>query len=123
MLFQREYHYGTIVIPNKLPVIIDEEQFNRVQQKLQTNKHAPAHAKAEEEYLLTTKLFCGKCGTMLVGESGKSRTGDVYHYYKCGNAKRGKGCKLKTLKKRWIERAVVAATIQRVMNDAAPPEI
>ena len=41
----------------------------------------------------------------------------MYHYYKCGNAKRGKGCKLKTLKKRWIERAVVAATIQRVMND------
>ena len=112
-----EYHYGTIVIPNKLPVIIDEELFNRVQQKLQINKHAPAHAKAEEEYLLTTKLFCGKCESMLVGESGRSRNGEVYHYYKCGNAKRGKGCKLKTLKKRWIERAVVAATIQRVMHD------
>ena len=26
-----EYHYGTIVIPGKLPVIIDKEQFNRVQ--------------------------------------------------------------------------------------------
>lgn len=54
---------------------------------------------------------------MLVGESGKSRTGEVYHYYKCGNAKRNKGCKLKALRKRWIEQAVVTATVQRVMND------
>lgn len=112
-----EYRYGTIVIPNRLPVIIEEEQFNRVQQKLQTNKHAPAHAKAEEEYLLTTKLFCGKCETMMVGESGRSRNGEVHHYYKCGNAKRGKGCRLKAVRKRWIEQLVVDATIQRVMND------
>lgn len=112
-----EYHYGTIVIPNKLPVIIDEEQFNRVQMKMEANKHAPARAKADEEYLLTTKLFCGNCGAMLAGESGKSRNGDVYHYYKCGNAKRKKGCKLKAIKKRWIERAVVMTTIQRVLKD------
>ena len=112
-----EYHYGTIVIPHKLPVIIDEEQFNRVQMKMEANKHAPARAKADEEYLLTTKLFCGNCGAMLAGESGKSRNGDVYHYYKCGNAKRKKGCKLKAIKKRWIERAVVMTTIQRVLKD------
>ena len=54
---------------------------------------------------------------MLAGESGKSRSGDVYHYYKCGNAKRKKGCKLKAIKKRWIEQAVVMTTIQRVLKD------
>lgn len=112
-----EYRYGQTIIPGKLPIIIEQELFDRVQQRLETNKHAPAHAKADEEYLLTTKLFCGKCGTMFVGESGKSRTGDVYHYYKCGNAKRKKGCKLKAIKKRWIERAVVMTTIQRVLKD------
>ena len=81
------------------------------------NRRAPARAKAMEEYLLTTKLFCGKCGRMLAGESGWSNNGDVYHYYKCGGAKRKLGCNLKALKKHWIERAVVQATVSRVMND------
>jgi len=112
-----EYRYGQIVIPGKLPVIIDEAQFNRVQQRMEANRRAPARAKATEEYLLTTKLFCGKCGRMLAGESGRSNNGDVYHYYKCGGAKRKLGCNLKALKKHWIERAVVQTTVSRVMND------
>jgi len=33
--------------------------FDRVQQRMAANKKAPAKAKATEEYLLTTKLFCG----------------------------------------------------------------
>ena len=112
-----EYRYGQIVIPGKLPVIVDEAQFNRVQQRMAANRRAPARAKATEEYLLTTKLFCGKCGQMLAGESGRSNNGDVYHYYKCGGAKRKLGSNLKALKKHWIERAVVQATVSRVMND------
>ena len=43
----------------------------------------PAMAKAKEDYLLTTKLFCGKCERMMVGESGKSHTGAMHYYYKC----------------------------------------
>jgi len=31
-----------------------------VQEKLAKNKKAPARHKAEESYLLTTKLYCGK---------------------------------------------------------------
>ena len=32
------------------------------------NKRAPAHSKVKEsEFLLTTKLFCGKCERMMVG--------------------------------------------------------
>ena len=34
--------------------------FNKVQEKLAKNKKAPARHKAEESYLLTTKLYCGK---------------------------------------------------------------
>ena len=70
-----EYRYGKIVIPDKLPVIIDVELFDRVQRRMEVNRHAPARAKADEEYLLTTKLFCGHCGRMLAGESDRSRNG------------------------------------------------
>ena len=87
-------------------------------QRMEKNKRAPAHTKAKEsEFLLTTKLFCGKCERMMVGESGKSHTGAMHYYYKCGNAKRKKGCDKKAVKKDWIERAVVRLTMERVLNE------
>ena len=55
----------------------------------------PLGHEADEEYLLTTKLFCGKCGALMFGESGTSATGRTYYYYKCANVKRRKGCKKK----------------------------
>lgn len=66
------------------------------------------NAKAEDDYLLTTKLRCGPCGAFMVGESGTSKTkGRVYHYYKCVSAKKKLGCKKKTVHKAWIEDLVV----------------
>lgn len=112
-----EYKYGKIVIPDGIPAIIDAELFDRVQQRLATNKMAPARAKADEENLLTTKLFCGECGRLLAGESGKGHNGTVYYYYKCSGAKRKKGCNLKAIKKNWIEKIAVQMTVQRVLQD------
>ena len=74
-----------------------------MQKRLDKNKRAPACGKADEEYLLTTKLFCGKCGALMFGESGTSATGRTYYYYKCANVKRRKGCNKKTVQKQ-VER-------------------
>ena len=107
-----------MVIPGGVPAIVPEDLFYRVQQRMEKNKRAPAHMKAKEsEFLLTTKLFCGKCERMMVGESGKSHTGTMHYYYKCGNAKRKKGCDKKAVRKDWIERAVVRLTMERVLNE------
>ena len=78
---------------------------------------APAMAKAKGDYLLTTKLFCGKCERMMVGESGKIHTGAIHYYYKCSGAKRLKDCDKKAVRKDWIERVVVRLTMQRVMDE------
>ena len=77
----------------------------------------PAMAKAKGDYLLTTKLFCGKCERMMVGESGKIHTGAMHYYYKCSGAKRLKDCDKKAVRKDWIERVVVRLTMQRVMDE------
>ena len=53
----------------------------------------------------------------MVGESGKSHTGTMHYYYKCGNAKRKKGCDKKAVRKDWIERVVVRLTMERVLNE------
>ena len=79
--------------------------------------------KAEDDYLLTTKLFCGCCGALMFGESGTSRTGEVHRYYKCATAKKHKGCKKKTVRKQWLEDLVVNQTMQLVKDDAAMESI
>ena len=83
-----------------MPAIVDEALFDRVQTRIEKNKKAPARAKADEEYLLTTKLFCGDCGRLMAGESGTSAANGVkYQYYKCSGAKRKLGCHRKAVRK------------------------
>ena len=107
-----------VVQPNAMPAIVSQELFDQVQEKLAKNKKAPARRKAEEEYLLTTKLFCGHCGALMFGESGTSRTGDVHRYYKCAAAKKRKSCNKKTVRKQWLEDLVVNDTMKLIQDDA-----
>ena len=57
-----ENRFKDIVMPDSIPVIIEKELFDSVQDKIAKNHRAPARHKAEDDYLLTTKLFCGMCG-------------------------------------------------------------
>ena len=127
MLSNRRYigelKYRDILIPDAIPPIVSVELFNDVQEKMLKNKKAPARRKAEDDYLLTTKLFCGYCGALMFGESGTSRTGEVHRYYKCATAKKHKGCKKKTVRKQWLEDLVVNQTMQLVKDDAAMESI
>ena len=112
-----EYRYGETITPDGMPRIVPQEIFDSVQARMEKNRHKPAAKKAAEEYILTTKLFCGKCGTMMVGVGGTSKTGKIHHYYKCGNAIYKKSCDKKTVRKDWIERLVATYTRNYVLCD------
>ena len=115
-----EYRYKDIVTPGGIPAIVDKDLFDQVQQRFEQNKIAHGRpAKEDVSYLLTTKLFCGKCGTLMGGESGTSHMGNTYYYYKCGNAKRhGKAhCDLKAIRKEPLERFVVDTAIKVIFSD------
>ena len=118
-----ELKFRDVVVPDAIPPIIPLELFEDVQEKIAKNKKAPARRKAEDDYLLTTKLFCGYCGALMFGESGTSRTGEVHRYYKCATAKKHKGCKKKTVRKQWLEDLVVNQTMRLVRDDAAMESI
>ena len=116
-----EYKYRDIVVPDGIPALVPTDLFERVQEQMKKNKKAPARHKAEDDYLLTTKLFCGSCKAMMVGESGTSSSkGQVYHYYRCVNSKRKKTCEAKhrSVRKDPLERAVVASVMRNIMDDA-----
>ena len=118
-----ELKFRDVVVPDAISPIVPLELFDDVQEKMLKNKKAPARRKAEDDYLLTTKLHCGYCGALMFGESGTSRTGEVHRYYKCATAKKHKGCKKKTVRKQWLEDLVVNQTMQLVRDDAAMESI
>lgn len=100
------YKYGDIEIPDGVPRIISDDLFNRVSEVLAKNKKHAGHTKAKVEYLLTTKLFCGDCKAPMVGVSARSKTGKVYYYYSCNNARRNKVCSKKNIPKEPLENLV-----------------
>lgn len=97
------YIYGDTEITNGIPRIISDDTFTAVQRLIDVKKRAPS---LSGRFLLTTKLFCGYCGHMLVGDSGTSRHGQTHYYYACKGAKK-KQCNKKAVKKDYIEKIVV----------------
>lgn len=100
------YIYKDTEIADGMPRIIDDELFERVQHILDRNKKAPARSRGKEEYLLTTKLFCGYCREMMTGYGGTGKLGKSYHYYACNGMKKKK-CKKKIVNKQYIEDRII----------------
>ncbi|MCL2279437.1 MAG: recombinase family protein [Oscillospiraceae bacterium] len=111
--YMGEYRYRDIVHPDSIPAIVPKDLFERVQERMVKNKRAPAQRKAEDDYLLTAKMYCGKDGVFMVGESGTSKTKKkVHRYYKCVNAKKYKSCDKKAIKKDFIESEVIKKVME-----------
>lgn len=111
------YEYLGVVIENAVPRIVDDETFLKVQARVEHNKFSPASAKSTVDFHMTGKLFCGKCGSNMVGDSGTSCNGSTYFYYSCIEKKRRHGCSKKSVKKDWIEQIITDVTINQVLND------
>ncbi len=97
-------------IDGGMPRIIDDALFEEVQRVLEKYAQAPSRGKALEEYLLSEKLICGKCGNKMTGISGTSKNMTVHHYYKCnGNPKAN--CDKRSVRKQFIEDEVINAIV------------
>lgn len=115
-------------IEGGVPAIIDSETYMKAQEMMKVNKRAPAHKWSKADYILTEKLFCGRCGEAMVGLSGTSHTGGKHNYYACTGklyAKRSKrqgrdtagACSKKNVRKEWIEELVLRETKALLYDD------
>lgn len=111
------YKYADIVIEDAFDPIIDKKLFTSVQKRFPQSNTLSAKNKAKEEYLLTGKIFCSHCGSPMIGESGTSKSGRTYRYYKCAKRKNGDGCKKKAENKSKLEKLIVSTTIEKVLMD------
>ena len=111
------YKCNDVELQNAVPPIIDKALFDKVQGMIKHNYATRARGKAKMDYLLTTKVFCGHCGSPMLGESGTGRNGTTYHYYKCFHRKKGGNCDKKPENKDWLENFVVRYTVEKVLTD------
>lgn len=114
------YIYGDTRIEGGIPPIVDDVLWYKVQEVLKVKKSKNRHhCPSDEDYFLTGKLRCGKCGGYMIGMSGRSKTGDVHHYYACQNRRVGHTCDKKNIRRDVIEPAVAQAIKQYCLTDDA----
>ena len=110
------YKYKDIRMENAVPRIVADDVWAKVKARLKVNEEAPARGKAKVPYLLAGKIFCGHCGSQMVGECGRSKNGHTYNYYSCAGRKTRHTCNKKPVPKDWIE-DVVAQDALAVLTD------
>lgn len=107
---------GTIYT-NIVPAIVNEETFKACNASLDNQRHKQKAVQGHREYVLSGKLFCGNCGTLMTAEGGTSQNGKVYHYYKCFNRKLHKEqCRKNNIAKDKLEDLVFGKTVEYVLQ-------
>lgn len=102
------YRYAGHVAEGGMPAIIDEGDFQMVQDKMAARK---ANGNRAAVYMLSGKLYCAACGAPMTGTSGNGKSGRRYDYYRCTG-----GCGRALARADKLER-LAADTIRKVLSD------
>ena len=116
---------AVIRIPGGMPVIISEEDFHRVQEKMKQRQHKAAKFSAKQEYLLSGKIFCGECGSPYAGNSRKPRPDHpLYISYKCTRRnQRNAKCTNPEINRDKLERLVLERLSDILFNPDVIPRL
>lgn len=93
--------------PAAIPALIEPDRFDRVQERLASNRKL-APAAAGSEHLLSGLLRCGRCG-----ESMQYNRSGPWAYYRCSARAQGLGCYAGSVPAPALEQAVAAAVQER----------
>lgn len=104
------YRYSTVRIENGVPPIISRSVYETAQMLLKQRK---THRKGES-YLLSGKLYCGRCNAPMTGVSATGEMGKVYYYYCCRNHRHGQ-CGMPVVGKDDIENKVADIVRERIL--------
>lgn len=117
----REYSvkgYERLVLENNVPAIIDQETWNKVQCRHQSNKLAEPR-KTKRLYSLTGKIHCAKCGGHMFGtyKGDKRSTNWHYAYYHCANKKIKGTCNALNIRKDQIDAYCLEQIKKHILNE------
>ena len=107
-----------IKIEGGMPRIIDDDLFYKCQEI--KNKKIKPRRHSKHEYILTGKVYCGKCGYAYCGSSGyRNKNNTMIYNYCCMNRKNNKQCDNKAINADKLEFAVLEAIKDNFLNDNA----
>ena len=105
------YEHSGIRVEGGVPAIIGKEVFYEVQNRIRTKTNAVGAARhGRADYLLTGKLFCGECGSRMIGISGTARDGNLRYYYTCDGKHKDKSCHKQNVPRDYLENMVIEMT-------------
>ena len=118
------YKYRDFRKPGGIPQIVSQELFDSVQcvihlkpnPRSDPTGNTPQRRRRENGvYLLTGKLFCGQCGSPMIGVSGTSHTSTPHFYYTCkGRRADHDSCNKRNIRRDTIEE-FITSTLKNVM--------
>ena len=111
------YRHSGVVVEDGIPPILEKEVFAAVQEKLANKKKTAGRRSANGEYLLTGKLFCGYCGSYMIGVSGTGENGTVHNYYQCQKRHAEGRCEKKNVRRDFIEKLIARLTQDYILQD------
>ena len=109
------YRWRSIEVPNGMPPIVDKAVFEEANRMRKKKSYSREYGVID--FLLTGKLFCGLCGSVMYGNSGTSKSGKRKYYYLCSRRKKTKDCVKKMVRKDWIENLVIDCILDHVLSD------
>jgi len=110
--------YDNDIIEDYCPAIVSVDLFDAVQRRLAENKQFSAKRKAQEKFILSGHLYCGYCGTSVIGDSATSKNGKKHSYYSCRARKNlHSHCELKSINKYLLEERVISQTTIELLNN------
>ena len=132
-MLRNEVYAGTLVwaggngdiirTHNAHPALVSRGEFDRVQQLLTDRQPRVRHPRTvNSRNLLSSLLYCAKCGTPMTGCAAKS---GQFSYYRCNNAlRRGpEACRSGWLPKSKIEGLIIEKLKEKVLTDENMTEL
>ena len=108
------YKFDDIEIEGGMPVIVDKDIFERVQERLKMGCRSKPRKNDDITFLLSGKLFCGHCGKPMVGTSGHGKN-QTYYYYSC--RQHGHKCLKTAERKEPLEQYVISYITEAFLTD------
>ena len=95
--------------------LVSEDVFNAVQARLNRSAAARGAGKAIAPYLLSGKVYCGECGSVMSGtQSG--RPSKYYYYYRCSRQSSYIGCVKHMERREALDDLVISAAVEYIMD-------
>jgi site-specific DNA recombinase len=104
-----------IAIDGGCPQIVDRETYEKVQVRINENRHTGGRLNAKNSYLLSGKVYCKDCGKSMVGNtrfSGRNKT--LYVTYRCPSKRYY--CSNREINKTYLEEYVVMLLEKHILN-------